>query len=49
MPSKPRTPQRWQCPVCGAGVTLYAEPPEPPIHPCHKRSGKVYRLEKETP
>ena len=31
------SPTRYECEVCGVGVTLYVTPTEPPSHECKKQ------------
>jgi hypothetical protein len=49
MPSKPRKPRHWICshPRCPKGVTVYVNLPEPPVHLCDPRGGRIYALELE--
>jgi len=40
--------QVWKCQACGAKITLYIRPVEPPTHACKKRANRVIELKEES-
>jgi hypothetical protein len=47
MASMANRKSEWICRKCGAGVTLFIKPSEPPTHECKKQRNQITQLVKK--